>query len=93
MTVPQVEQSVRQALAEYPLLRDERGIFSHWLPLLSSNDVKGKNTHDARLVAAMLRHGVTHLLTFNQPDFVRFSEITAVTPHEIVSGQVPAGLL
>jgi predicted nucleic acid-binding protein len=92
MTVPQVEQSVQQALVDYPLLRDERGIFTHWLPLVSSNDVKGKNTHDARLVAAMLRHGVTHLLTFNQPDFSRFTEITVVTPDEIVSGRVPAGL-
>ena len=69
-------------------MRDERGIFTHWLPLVCSYDVKGKNTHDAQLAAAMLRHGLTHILTFNPLDFARFSAITAVTPDEILSGKV-----
>ena len=36
-------------------------------------DVKGKNAHDARLVAAMLRQDVSHLLTFNDQDFAALS--------------------
>jgi hypothetical protein len=28
----------------------------------------------------MIRHGVTHLLTFNAADFARFAEVTAVAP-------------
>ena len=31
----------------------------------------GTNAYDARLAAAMLTHGVTHLLTFNAKDFRR----------------------
>ena len=42
--------------------------------------VIGVNVHDARLVAAMLVHGLTHILTFNIADFARYSEITAVNP-------------
>lgn len=38
--------------------------------------MKGKNAHDARLVAAMVRHGLTHILTFNAQDFSRYRGIT-----------------
>jgi predicted nucleic acid-binding protein len=42
--------------------------------------VSGRQVHDARLVAAMKVHNVTHLLTFNTDDFKRFSEIMVVNP-------------
>jgi len=45
--------------------------------------VLGKNVHDARLVAAMLEHNITHLLTLNVKDFKRFDEITVVDPAEV----------
>ncbi len=41
------------------------------------------NVHDARLVAAMLVHGLSHILTFNTTEFARYSEITAVHPTAI----------
>jgi predicted nucleic acid-binding protein len=40
--------------------------------------VSGKQAHDARIVAAMKVHGVTHLLTFNTDDFKRYTDIAAV---------------
>lgn len=43
----------------------------------------GVNVHDARLVAAMLSHKLTHILTFNAKDFRRYSEIEVVTPMEL----------
>ncbi len=45
----------------------------------------GKQAQDAHLVAAMLVHKVTHLLTFNDSDFKRFTEITVVNPQNIIS--------
>jgi predicted nucleic acid-binding protein len=62
----------------FRFLRDERAIYSPWLDLVRSYSVQGKNSHDARLVAAMLRHNITHLLTFNVGDFRRFREITVI---------------
>ena len=69
-----------------PLMRDERGVFTAWQTLVVQHGVIGKNAHDARLVAAMLRHGLNHLLTFNRQDFARYSEVTVWTPDEVVSG-------
>ncbi len=44
---------------------------------------KGKQTHDTRLVAAMIIHQIPYLLTFNTEDFKRFTEITAIDPRPI----------
>jgi len=67
----------------FTLLRDERGVIDRWKDLVSRYDVKGKNTHDARIAAAMLRHGVTHILTFDSAGFRRFSEISVVAPDDL----------
>ncbi|PSO55086.1 MAG: hypothetical protein BRC38_12845 [Cyanobacteria bacterium QH_6_48_35] len=45
--------------------------------------VVGKQTHDSRLVAAIIVHQIDYLLTFNTKDFQRFSEMTAITPLNI----------
>jgi predicted nucleic acid-binding protein len=45
--------------------------------------VIGKQAHDARLVAAMKVHDLRHLLTFNDTDFKRFTEITVVNQRDV----------
>ena len=60
-------------LPEFPLLQE-------WRRLVSAYRVSGKNTHDARLVAAMIVHGVSNILTFNIKDFTRYTEIVVVDP-------------
>jgi predicted nucleic acid-binding protein len=67
------------------LLPDRLAIYSEWERLVLSHGVKGVNVHDARLVAAMLVHGLTHILTFNVKDFARYGEVTAVHPMEMRS--------
>ena len=64
----------------FTLYRDVPGIYGHWRRLLAQYDVKGKQVHDARLVAAMMAHGLTHILTFNIRDFERYEAITVVDP-------------
>jgi predicted nucleic acid-binding protein len=71
----------RAALAFLP---DTQAIFDQWEPLVFTYEVIGKRVYDARLVAAMLVHGVSHLLTFNDRDFKRFNEITVVNPQSII---------
>jgi predicted nucleic acid-binding protein len=68
----------------FTFLRGERGIFNEWYRLVIEYDVQGKPAHDARLVAAMRRRGITHILTFNARHFHRYSEITAISPDEIM---------
>jgi len=66
----------------FRLLRDERAIYAIWEQLVSSIGVQGKRSHDARL-AAMQRHSITHILTFNTADFVRYPGITVLSPGQV----------
>jgi predicted nucleic acid-binding protein len=66
----------------FPLLPDSPAVYTEWRRLVVSFGVSGIQVHDARIAAAMLVHGVTHILTFNTTDFVRYGTrgIVAVDP-------------
>lgn len=85
--IPTVEVTINSFLDEYQLLKDERGIFTHWHSLVTAYGVMGKNAHDARLVAAMKWHGLDHILTFNGVDFRRYSGIEVLSPADVLSGK------
>ncbi len=84
MAPPQVELKIAQIKRLFILLRDERAIFPEWEKLVVQYQVKGKTSHDARLVAAMVRHGLKHLLTLDAPDFARYAGITVFTPDQVL---------
>ena len=75
MKTAEADRNIEDWLDLFTLLRDERGVFSAWRELASFYEVKGKSAHDTRLVAAMKRHDVSHLLTFNVADFQRYEGI------------------
>lgn len=64
-------------------LPDAPAIYDEWERLVIQHSVAGKNAHDTRIVAALLVHGVTHLLTYNGADFKRFAGITALEPQAV----------
>jgi predicted nucleic acid-binding protein len=86
MSPTEAREEVDSMLSLFPLLQDERAIYFRWLDLVSGHQVSGKPAHDARLVAAMLRHDLSCLITFNGGDFARYSEITPVHPSEVIAG-------
>jgi len=78
-----------ECLQNFTLLKDERGIFATWFDLVDRHAVVGKLAHDARLVAAMQRHSLVNLVTFNKSDFSRFPLISTFSPRDILSGILP----
>jgi len=68
-------------------LDETPAIYGVWEQLVVSTPVVGKNGHDARLVAAMMVHGLTRLLTFNAQDFRQYPGITAATPTDVLTPQ------
>lgn len=69
--------------SRFPVLDDTPDAFPNWLRLVSAEGVRGRQVHDARLVAVMEAHSITHLLTFNTNDFLRYSAITVVHPDDV----------
>ena len=59
-------------------LPDIDAVYPNWRSLVVSVGVSGVQVHDARLVAVMQAHGITHLLTFNVGDFTRFVGSTGI---------------
>jgi predicted nucleic acid-binding protein len=57
----------------FVLLPETPAIYPVWESLVTQHRVSGKPAHDARLVAAMLVHGLTAVLTF---DKVRFHPVS-----------------
>ncbi len=62
----------------FPLLPDDANVHKEWRKLVVQFGVSGIQVHDARIAAAMLVHQITHILTFNASDFVRYSSIGIV---------------
>jgi predicted nucleic acid-binding protein len=82
-TVEQTRSTIDQLLDRFLFLEESPQIFPNWLNLVTTNRVMGKRTHDARIIAAMLANGITHLLTFNPSDFAGISSITIIHPQDL----------
>lgn len=84
LTPAEAKQNLTALRARFLLLADTPAVLAYWETLVVIHQIAGKKTHDARLVAVMLAHGITHLLTFNTGDFTSFTEITTTSPATMV---------
>ena len=87
LSINETDQRLRLLERIVRFLPDQPAAYSVWRNLVVSLAVSGVQVHDARLVALMHAHQVTHLLTLNRADFARFPGITALDPHALA---VPA---
>ena len=85
MSPAAAEKAIDFCVGYFSLFLDERSIFSIWRELVQTYGVLGKNAHDARLVAAMKRHDLTHILTFNAADFRRYPGVELLDPQIIAA--------
>jgi predicted nucleic acid-binding protein len=83
LSIVETETEVRLLERDFTILPDNDRIHHIWRRLVSDYSVRGRQVHDARLVAAMCSYGLTQLLTLNRADFLRYREITAFQPAEI----------
>lgn len=65
----------------FPLLPDSSNVYTEWRRLAVKYSVSGKSVHDARLVASMISHEITHILTYDK-GFARYAPegIIAIDP-------------
>jgi predicted nucleic acid-binding protein len=83
LSVDETAQRIAVFKSAFVLLPDTHAIFKEWEQVVTQFQVLGKQVYDARLVAAMTVHNISHLLTFNDGDFKRFTEITVVNPESV----------
>jgi predicted nucleic acid-binding protein len=85
MSAAEAETQCAEFERFFSLMPDVPAIYAEWKSLVIQHAVLGKKAHDARIVAAMKVHNVSHLLTFNGDDFKRFQGIIIVTePNDLI---------
>ena len=84
LTAVDAEAELARLEGFFPVLPDTPAIYPEWRRLVTTYGITGLRVHDTRLVAAMVAHGLTHILTFNIDDFRRYAEIAVVAPDEII---------
>ena len=82
-TAAEAWTEVTRIKALFPLFLDTPAVYGAWEDLVIMYGITGINVHDARLVAAMQVHGISHVLTFNVQDFRRYTGITVVHPTDV----------
>jgi predicted nucleic acid-binding protein len=84
LSVAEAERRVRLLESLFPVLTETPGAYPLWRNLLVAHGVQGVHVHDARLVALMQAHAITHILTLNAADFRRYHGIIVpVSPLEV----------
>ena len=85
LSVAEADRRLQTAERLFRLLPDTPTAYPLWRQLVVAHAVQGVQVHDARLVALMRAHGVTHLLTLNVGDFARYAAfVTAWGPVDVV---------
>lgn len=78
--MPALLADVQSFQAQFRLAEDGPPVTAHLLNLLNVVPCAGKQVHDANIVATMLAHGISKLLTHNVADFKRFAGHIAILP-------------
>jgi predicted nucleic acid-binding protein len=85
LSVQETEHRLRIIERLFQVLPDSPAGYPLWRQLVAQHGVMGVQVHDARLVAWMQAHGITHLLTLNAADFARYPGIVALVPHAVLA--------
>ncbi|ELR97603.1 type II toxin-antitoxin system VapC family toxin [Gloeocapsa sp. PCC 73106] len=80
LTIEETDRRAQVIERNLEFLPDVPGIHRRWRQLLVKYRVSGVQVHDTRLVAAMLEYGIENLITLNNKDFQRLTEIKVVNP-------------
>lgn len=77
-SLAEATRNVDGFLRRFTILEDGQAVWDQLMQLTRTVAFGGKQVHDANIVAAMLAHGETRLLTFNAADFRRFGALIEV---------------
>lgn len=80
LTWDELRQQIDALLTQAVFLNESEASTRRLIDLGANYRVLGKQIHDTNIVATMLAHGITRLVTFNPDDFKRFSESEVIVP-------------
>lgn len=85
LTAIETDSRAQLIESQFLLLPDSERVHVEWRNIVVRHGVSGVQVYDARIAAAMLVHGVSHILTFNVRDFERYTGISTFHPRVLVA--------
>lgn len=82
LPVPTLIEMARYLDGHFLIAEDGPRVTQQLLALMARIPVRGKQVHDANIVATMLVHDIPDLLTRNTSDFIRYSGLITLLPLE-----------
>jgi len=83
-SIAEIDRRASLIESKFTLAPDSPACYREWRKIVVAAEVSGVQVHDARLVAAMHVHKIRNLLTLNAGDFLRYDEVTAVSPQDLL---------
>lgn len=81
LSIGEIKRQVEAIQSLFHVADESAEVTAQLMSILEAYPTRGKQIHDANIVATMLAMGIDTLLTFNRGDFKRFDDrITIVTP-------------
>ncbi|MEL7674405.1 MAG: hypothetical protein AAGU78_11760 [Chloroflexota bacterium] len=78
LAIGEVNRQVQTILSLFYVADDSAEVTAQLMTLLEAYPTRGKQIHDANIVATMLAYGIDTLVTFSMDDFRRFDERIAL---------------
>ncbi|MFT4265504.1 MAG: PIN domain-containing protein [Nocardioides sp.] len=72
--------NLRELLSALAIVEEDEVVTHRLISFVGADRARGKQVHDAHLVATALRHGVTRIITSNRRHFERFADLIDVVP-------------
>lgn len=76
-------QVIDDLLERFPLAEELPQLFQIWLDLVTDYNVKGKRTHDMRIVALLRAAQIDYILTLNSGDFSDIAHTVTAHPQDV----------
>jgi predicted nucleic acid-binding protein len=73
-SVDEAQAALERWRSSCTVLGDDEAVLAELLDLVRRHGVKGKQVHDANVVATMRANGISRLATFNVGDFQRYED-------------------
>lgn len=78
ITSADATEAIQELLPNFQLAETTSAVTTRLIEIISIYDVKGKQVHDANIVATMQTYGLSNLLTANPNDFQRYQNRVTV---------------
>lgn len=85
MTAESADAQALRIARIFPMLPDRDGIYQEWVKLVRTYKIIGLRVYDARLVAVMMVHNISNILTLNPKDYRPFAGIKVIQPGEVLA--------